>query len=201
MSESIFYNGENSTLVKSVDASDFLKRISISSNKLSSISIKEFEKGNETLWLLEEEGMVLAICRPPPREPTEIHNPVHKEMAETFGEVIEVLGKKEFENIFEIFSFDDRLEEAFSLIREDYTKKAGEIEEPIDLDCLYYLGRESDGKIYLYDNQGKILVYAYDHEINDTSLLAVEGQPSDTFYYSSSFKTVAGVLCKCISQE
>ena len=201
MSESIFYNGENLTLVKSVDVSDFLKKISVSSNKSSSISIKEFEKGRETLWLLEEEGMVLAICRPPPREPTEIHNPAHKEMAETFGEVIEVLGKKEFENIFEIFSCNDRLEEAFSLIREDYIEKAGEIEEPIALGCLYYLGRESDGKIYLYDNQGEILVYAYDHEIGDTSLLAVEGQPADTFYHSSSFKTVVEVLKNCINQE
>lgn len=201
MAESIFYNGEDLTLVKSVNVVDFFKKISDTSSKSVNISIKEFEKGKENLWLLEEEGGVLAICRPPPREPTNIHNAAHKEMVETFGEVIEVLGKKEFENIFEIFSCDDRLEEAFSLVREDYVEKLDDAEEPIDLDRLYYLGRESDGKIYLYDDQGEILVYAYDHEIDDKSLLAVEGQPADTFYYSDNFKTVVDVLKKCISQE
>ncbi|MCE8003966.1 hypothetical protein [Billgrantia ethanolica] len=201
MIESIFYDGEELTLVKSVDSSGFLKKIGVGPQKTSSISIKEFEKGKETLWLLEENGVVLAICRPPPNEPTKILNSTHKEMVETFGEFIEVLGKKEFENLFELFSCDDRLEEVFSLIRDDYEKKAVKTEEKVELACLYYLGRESDGKIYLYDSQGEILVYAYDHEIDDRSLHAVEGQPADTFYRSNNFKTVVGVLKKCLSQE
>lgn len=201
MSGSIFYNGEDLTLVKVVNVIDFFNKISDTSIKSASISIKEFEKGKETLWLLEEEGCVLAICRRPPNEPTSIHNSAHKEMVETFGEVVEVLGKKEFENIFEIFSCDDRLEEIFSLLREDYIEKLDGDEEPIDIDRLYYLGRESDGKIYLYDDHGEILVYAYDHEIDDKSLLALEGQPAYTFYQSEKFKTVVGVLKKCISKE
>ncbi len=198
MKESVFYNGEDLTLVKSVNVVDFFKKANVDSNKISRISVKSFEKGDETLWILEEDGGVLAVCRPPPSEPTNINNSAHKEMVETFGEVVEVLGKKDFENIFEIFSCDDRLEEAFLLVRDDYGGKLHN-EEPIDLNGLYYLGRESDGKIYLYDEGGEILVYAYDHEIDEQNLLAIEGQPADTFYRSAKLKTVAGVLEKCLS--
>lgn len=193
MEHTIFYNGEPFTQDYQFELSEIIPSINIKKN----ITARKFTKKEGDFLLFLIDNRPTFICK---KDPTHNHQKNesidHYSFTKHFGEILEIINSDFFENIYVLFSAFYNADIALSFIKEDYNEKCTKNppKEKIDISRLAYLGEESDGLKYLYDANGKVFIYAVDPPLNDTNLLAVSGQPEDTFFTNKKIKSIDDIL-------
>lgn len=202
MAFSTFYKGEPLKHEKKVSPGVFFGDPG-DGKKFEEIEVGYFSKGAGEYRVLMKSDTVLAVCTPPPNGFDSALAPSHKKFTGMFGEVVEVVDEKKLYNVSELFLAENRPDCVFSAIREDYNSKIGPHTEPLNIDDLFYLGKESDNeKIYLYDSSERVVIYTLhpDNPDCDDSLMLVNGQPRESFYYSFFFDNICDII-KAILKE
>lgn len=123
-------------------------------------------------------------------------HPAHKLIVSQLGVIVEFIDCKVFENIQLLFASKSYSDTAKIFVEDDYRDKikSNSDMELLSINNLVYLGEESDGLKYFYDQNGSVFIYTDDRPLTDEKLIPLPNQPVDTFYTREEILSVNDIL-------